>query len=34
MNEALLPGLKRFKLLIPDDPVMSNAEGLYKLAKC
>ena len=33
MNEELLSGLKRFKLLIPDDPVMSNARGLYKLVE-
>ena len=33
MNQELLDGLKDFTLLIPDDPVMSNAKGLYKLVE-
>ena len=32
MNDVLLSGLKKFKVMIPDDPVMSNARGLYKMA--
>ena len=32
MSEELLAGLKKFKVLVPDDPVMSNARGLYKIA--
>ena len=32
MNSALLEGLKKFKIVIPDDPVMSNAKGLYSMA--
>jgi len=31
MNTELIEGLKKFKILIPDNPVMSNAQGLYKL---
>ena len=31
MNKELLSRLKDFEMLIPDDPVMSNARGLYKL---
>ena len=33
MNEELIAGLKKFKVLIPDNPVMSNARGLYKLVE-
>ncbi len=33
MHDELLSGLKKFKILIPDDPVMSNARGLYKMLK-
>ncbi len=33
VNGYLTSNLKKFKMLIPDDPVMSNARGLYKLAK-
>lgn len=33
LNSELLSGLKKFKVLIPDDPVMSNAKGLYKLVE-
>ena len=32
MHDELLAGLKKFKVMIPDDPVMSNAKGLYRLA--
>ncbi len=32
-SDELLSGLKKFKVLIPDDPVMSNAKGLYKLVR-
>ena len=32
LHDELLGGLKGFKVLIPDDPVMSNAVGLYKMA--
>ncbi len=31
MNNELIEGLKKFKILIPENPVMSNARGLYKL---
>ena len=31
VHAELLESLKQFKVLIPDDPVMSNAKGLYKL---
>ena len=31
MQEKLVSKLKTFKVTIPDDPVMSNANGLYKL---
>ena len=31
MKDELLGGLKAFKILVPEDPVMSNARGLYKL---
>ena len=32
VREELISKLKGFKVIIPDDPVMSNASGLYKLA--
>ncbi len=33
MRERLAAKLKEFKVVVPDDPVMSNANGLYKLAE-
>ena len=33
MQERLTSKLKAFKMVIPDDPVMSNANGLYKLVE-
>ena len=33
MQERLAAKLKEFKVVVPDDPVMSNASGLYKLAE-
>jgi len=33
VNEAVTAGLKGLEILIPDDPVMSNARGLYKLTE-
>ena len=33
MKDELVRGLKKFKVLIPDDPVMSNARGLYQLVE-
>ncbi len=32
VREELTAKLKGFKIMVPDDPVMSNAAGLYKLA--
>ena len=32
MHGELIPRLEKFKIFMPDDPVMSNAKGLYKLA--
>lgn len=33
VKEDMCSKLEKFKLLIPDDPVMSNARGLYKFAR-
>ena len=33
MQERLSARLKGFKVVVPDDPVMSNANGLYKLVE-
>lgn len=33
MHERLAARLKEFKVVVPDDPVMSNANGLYKLVE-
>ncbi len=33
MQERLAARLKEFKVVVPDDPVMSNANGLYKLVE-
>ena len=33
MQERLTSKLKGFKVVVPNDPVMSNANGLYKLAE-
>ena len=33
MQERLAAKLKEFKVVVPDDPMMSNANGLYKLAE-
>ncbi len=33
MRERLAAKLKEFRVVVPDDPVMSNANGLYKLAE-
>lgn len=33
MHDELFSNLKKLKILIPDDPVMSNAKGLYNLIK-
>ena len=33
VNVCLASGLKKFDLLVPDDPVMSSARGPHKLAE-
>ena len=33
MHDELFANLKKFKLMIPNDPVMSNAMGLYKFVR-